>query len=530
MEYVVNNFVKYCLLHGGTIRKLDIESNLTNNTGICNPSILIDGHITRLVLRNVNYALWNCDNEYKFTSPYGPLCYITPDDDLNLRTKNFLCEINPDQTISTELIEMKFDTKPLWEFVGLEDCRLVRWDGKLYITGVRRDTTTNGQGRMELSEISDSGVELSRVRIKAPGDDSSYCEKNWMPILDMPFHYIKWCNPLEIVKVNPITGDSEIVIEKQIPDSTENLNPDYMATRGSSQVVRCGDYYIAITHLCHLWMNEKNQKSGSGYFEQFFLWDSDWNLVKISQPFKFAEFGIEFTNGLAVKDNVAYIPFALQDGISFLLTVNIQTVLDFIFNGCDILDGIKGSSVLLKFFNEPCDSYNCITLAQDYYSQGHYAASMILSERACEYNTFTSMEDLYEAIFVCGNSIAKLPGTDIFEKSMWYRMIDLFPNRSEGYLMLAKYYMWREQYQEAYSFARLAYTKNYYRFNDRILNRIDGEITYIKTKYFNENYLECEGQLKHLLETAELYPNQKDEIMNFIVMIQNNKANRYRVL
>ena len=24
-----------------------------------------------------------------------------------------------------------------------------------------------------------------------------------MPILDMPFHFVRWCNPLEIIKINP---------------------------------------------------------------------------------------------------------------------------------------------------------------------------------------------------------------------------------------------------------------------------------------------------------------------------------------
>jgi len=46
---------------------------------------------------------------------------------------------------------------------------------------------------MELSEIeiTDTEVkEISRLRIEAP-DVNSYCEKNWMPILDMPYHYIK---------------------------------------------------------------------------------------------------------------------------------------------------------------------------------------------------------------------------------------------------------------------------------------------------------------------------------------------------
>ena len=89
-----------------------------------------------------------------------------------------------------------FDTyEPMWDFVGLEDARLFRWNDKLYMSGVRRDTTTNGQGRMELSELEvgvDYVKEISRVRIEAPNNPDSYCEKNWMPITDLPNHYVKW--------------------------------------------------------------------------------------------------------------------------------------------------------------------------------------------------------------------------------------------------------------------------------------------------------------------------------------------------
>ena len=96
----------------------------------------------------------------------------------------------------------KLDSDPQWEFVGLEDARLFRWDNKLYLCGVRRDTTTNGEGRMELSEIRAKTTfvdEMSRTRIPAPGNKDSYCEKNWMPIIDKPYHFVKWSNPTEVV-------------------------------------------------------------------------------------------------------------------------------------------------------------------------------------------------------------------------------------------------------------------------------------------------------------------------------------------
>lgn len=529
----MENFVKYCLMHGGTIQPLLIDSNIASHTGICNPSIFVDNCIKRLILRNVNYTLWNCDNEYRFVSPYGPVCYITPYDDLNLRTDNFLCEVNGDGTLSANKIDMKLDKQPKWEFIGLEDARLIRWDRKLYITGVRRDTSTNGQGRMELSEITDDGVEISRVRIKAPNDDSSYCEKNWMPILDWPYHYVKWCNPLEIVEVNPITGESKVVISKEIDAKTENLNPNGMDIRGSSQVIDYKGYHIAITHLCTLWINEKSQKSGSGYFHQFIVWDNDWNIVKISEPFKFAGFGIEFTNGFGIYNNAAYIPFALQDGFSFMLSVSMDFLLYTIFEGFEFTDtfsNMKGDSTLIKFFNNTKDSYACIAMAQEYYSKGHFSAAVQLSERACEYDTFNSFDDLYEAIFICGKAMSQLPKTDEHEKSLWLRMIDLLPNRSEGYLMLSKYYFYREIYQDSYTFAKLAYNKNYYKFDKNILGTIDGDIQYAKCLYFTEHYQEVDNILNQIMSETILSKQQLYEVNEFLQYVQNNKKNRYRVL
>lgn len=144
-----------------------------------------------------------------FQHQWGPLTYVHPENDMHLRTTNYYLELDSNLNVvrHNKIDTSKFDTyDPMWDFVGLEDARIVRWNEKLYITGVRRDTTTNGQGRMELSEIqvnSDSVVEVSRFRIPPPKDPNSYCEKNWMPVIDKPFHFVKWCNPTEVVKVDP---------------------------------------------------------------------------------------------------------------------------------------------------------------------------------------------------------------------------------------------------------------------------------------------------------------------------------------
>lgn len=533
-----NDFAKLCLTNGATIYQLQVKPDNSGYVGICNPSIFFDGDRLRMILRRVNYALWACDNQYKFVSRYGPLWYITPDNDLHLRTVNYLCDFNDNGLRATKINTEKFDKEPLWTFVGLEDARLVRWNGRLYGTGVRRDTTTNGQGRMELSELDEDGNEISRVRIKAPGKDDSYCEKNWMPILDMPYHYVKWCNPIEIVKVNPETGDCETVLLKEQPQDLEYYNTNNMGIRGSSQVIPWGDYRIAITHMCELWVNEKGQKCGTGYFEQFIVWDKDWNIVKLSEPFKFTEIGIEFTNGLAYKDGVFYIPFALQDNFSFMLEVKENLVYDYIFEGKKIHGNyiIKGNHVVLDFFNSTSDSYCCMNLGHDYYIKGYYAPAMVLYERACEYNTFHSVNELYQCMYMCGSSIARMGHRDEAEIMLWHRLIDLNPNRSEGYLMVSRYYSWRNRFSEAYTFAKLAYETNNYGLTlpeplkYLNLSSFDGEMQYVKCLYQTENYLECQPMLENIKSRYKLSEAQVSAIDNFANEIENNKKNKRRVL
>ena len=207
MEY--QNLVKFITENNGIINPLFISSELTNGTGLCNPSLLYSDNKLKMILRHVEYTLFCAEGEKKFYSKFeGPLSYYHRDDDLKLRTNNYYGEIDIDtleinniQKINTS----KLDKTPIWNFIGLEDARLVNWNNKYYACGVRRDTNTNGVGRIEFSELEftedNKVIEIARNRIEVE-DKKSYCEKNWMPIKDKPFHFIKWTNPTEIVKVD----------------------------------------------------------------------------------------------------------------------------------------------------------------------------------------------------------------------------------------------------------------------------------------------------------------------------------------
>ena len=306
---------------GGSISPLVIPSSASGGTGLMNPSPLVVGDQIFLNLRQTNYILYHSEGSQRFYGNWGPLAYLHPEDDMKLRTKNFICDLDPKTLTIKDYAEVDtsgFDKEPLWEFVGLEDARLVDW-GALYMCGVRRDTTTNGQGRMELSKIdpTSDGVirEVSRFRVPAPGADDTYCEKNWMPVLDMPFHFVKWSNPTEVVKVDPEAGTCEQVVLK------ENATVSTADLRGGSQVIPFGDYRIAIVHEVGLWQNYLNQKDGV-YKHRLLVWDYDWNLVGVSpEPWSFMGGQIEFCAGVADWKGDLLVTFGFQDNSAHLMSV-----------------------------------------------------------------------------------------------------------------------------------------------------------------------------------------------------------------
>jgi predicted GH43/DUF377 family glycosyl hydrolase len=287
-----------------------------------NPSIFIDDDGDILcILRHINYTLYHSENDQRFPSIWGPLSYLHPEEDQRLVTDNYLLRLDNNYDIVNycPINTTALDVHPIWTFVGLEDARLVKWGGKYYGTGVRRDTTTNGQGRMELSELEVdkdawTAREVTRTRIPAPIDEGSYCEKNWMPIIDREYQYIKWTVPTEVVQAYP----DEIKCTQVSLEQGAVANADQ---RGGSQVVRWGSYYIAITHEVVLFKNYLNQKNGT-YRHRLCVWDEDFKLIGLSpESWSFLDGQIEFCAGAAVLDGKLLVSFGFQDNAAFILEV-----------------------------------------------------------------------------------------------------------------------------------------------------------------------------------------------------------------
>ena len=305
------------LENGGFLNPLLVPSTNIIGPSLSNPSILVCKNNEILVnLRNLNYVLYHSENGI-FEHSWGPLCYLHQENDQRLVTNNILCKLDENFNINyNSVIDTIFlDENPLWEFVGLEDGRLIEWDNKLYLSGVRRDTTPNGIGRMELSELAfkkDKVIEKSRLRIPAPGADNSYCEKNWMPVLDRPYTYVKWTNATEVVEVNPIEKTCKtIILSKE-----KNLNTRDL--RGGSQVIPMGDKYLAIVHEVNLFNSEAGRKNAV-YTHRFVVWNKDFEIIEVSDSFSFMNAKIEFCCGMAEYKDKLLITVGLQDNAAYLL-------------------------------------------------------------------------------------------------------------------------------------------------------------------------------------------------------------------
>lgn len=318
------NLVEYCIKRGGQILPLLIDSKDLKGPSLTNPSILQFENKVLVNLRNTNYTLYHSEkSEYEHF--WGPLSYIHPEDDMHLKTVNVICELSEDLKIEkyVHVNTSKCDTNPLWTFVGLEDARLINWEDKLFLCGVRRDKNTTGEGRMELSQLDKNTYEeISRFYIPTPQNKESYCEKNWMPILDLPYKFVKWSNPIEVVETD-IKKETCKTIHSGVYTS------GYKDWRGGSQLVPWEDYYVAVIHETNLFTTEAGKKNAI-YRHRFVVWDKDWNRIALSKEFNFLGGNIEFCCGLSIVNDYFLITFGFQDNASFILKIHESAIEEFI--------------------------------------------------------------------------------------------------------------------------------------------------------------------------------------------------------
>jgi tetratricopeptide (TPR) repeat protein len=457
----MNNLCQFALTKNGSVNYLKIPASESQGLGLTNPTIFYDKETKKLLvnIRHVQYALYHSEGEQKFQTPWGPLAYLNPEDDVTLTTKNYLCELDPYtlQVDEWNLVDTKdLDVQPLWEFVGLEDARLVKWNSHLFLSGVRRDTTTNGVGRIELSTV-ENFKEVSRSRIEPPAE--SYCEKNWMPVEDLPYHYVKWTSPTEVVKVSSDIypnndtrkggATSETVVLKE---QTVKLPRDI---RGGSQVICIGDYRVAVTHEVDLWQNEQNRKDAQ-YYHRIIVWDKDWNIVHTSQEFKFLTGHIEFSCGMALVEENIMITFGFQDSTAYILSLPVSAFEEFLgfdFGMALSENTVSGSTPakLRALIQEPLNPEVNFDLGEYYFKHGHFSSALSFYLRAAEYGSEKNL--VYKSLLLVAKSLSSLGRRTTTELGLWLNALSFDPEMPAAYFHLSQYWERMGNHHMAYSYA-----------------------------------------------------------------------------
>lgn len=302
-----------------TIKSLSLNRDIPAT----NPSIIFHNGKLKCAIRSPGYLLWHSRNREILLQDKtcNKFLHFSPKES---KTTNFLGDINPSSLELENVSQInwpKNNNNSFWK--GVEDLKLISWNDKLYGTGVSRDFQNEDLASQEVIEFNEQDSIVNRKSLK----NFNTIEKNWMPISDKPFFYLRWPNPGQVLEFNNSFQYKGIHKENTIPLVDEEW-------RGSSALINFYGMYLGIIHISHRWSVQDQGMSGSNsqYWHRFVVYDKDFNLVKATKPFCFLYGGTEFANGLEIVDDRFFISFGYYDVSAYLATGHINTLKEFIEN------------------------------------------------------------------------------------------------------------------------------------------------------------------------------------------------------
>ena len=241
-------------------------------------------------------------------------------------------------------------------YMGLEDCRFVSWNQKIYAYGTRWDKVQD-KGCICIHEL-DYGLNPVKEIIVEPLFNS-VCEKNWLAVQDQPFTFIYTVNPTVVIKVDE-NGKANIIKQEEHRD---DLGTEFI--KGNTPLVRYSENeYISLIHITP---HDPNATGNVyNYYTAFIFFDNDFNVTRKSDWFVFKSELCEFCCGLSINgDGKVAITYSQFDGVSNLLLTDKKTI--------------------EKFMNEPNIDRNDVytfdyyyDLAHEYENNGQFSAACIL--------------------------------------------------------------------------------------------------------------------------------------------------------
>lgn len=454
----MNSFVKYILDNGGVEYDLIYSPNILGGKYCsCNTTCVLFNDELILNSRLVNYRKLFQSNKLKFIHEDYTQTYLYLKNGFDSR--NIISRYSNGEL--RDIKECNYPHENFWDvyYRGLEDCRLVNWNSKLYAYGTRWDKVKN-KGCICIYELDDDLQPHNEIIVQPQGGGN--CEKNWGAISDKPFTFMYINNPVQIVEVNK-SGDCWLVNSHQ---KNEEIKQQI---KGSTQVVRYDENtYISLVHTNN-WYKDGNVDR-SDYLTAFAFYDNDFNLIKLSDWFVFRAPMCEFTCGLAVKNNEVFITYSQLDCTSHLLITNKQTIEKFIntkkdLNNIDCFIDIYCKAKQYENNGQLISSYSLYNYASTIYN-GEPCFSEF--EKECLIKTYYS---IIEQTPECRLDVYF---SDVAESLK--KIITKYPECCEFYYLLSHLYKMSDNKEGYLKYKQLG--------DERKLNMHNYFL-----KYFNPNYL-----------------------------------------
>lgn len=291
-------------------KDVDLDNSLISST----PSICIDPMIkSRLIVntRFINYRIWD-NGEYINKS--------------NIVTANVISYIDiskKDWRIESET-ELKYNTAYDNVYIGLEDVRIIGYNGKLYFNANRG----LGSGNMVIEHGLINLKSRSTLSHILEIDGQYKIEKNWVLFenADRDLKCIYGWHPLRIGNIvdHPEKKiDEKNNILRKMDVTHEVKTPNFFRyLRGSTNGQRIGD---EIWFICHLVSYEDRRY----YYHIFVALDAKtMDLKRYSRIFSFEKEKVEYTLGFAYLENTRdlLIGYSLMDRETKYMTISRDNV------------------------------------------------------------------------------------------------------------------------------------------------------------------------------------------------------------
>lgn len=349
----MNSFTRFVTDKGGSIMDIIYPTKLLEgNYCSCNTTCAWYNNELVLNSRLVNYRKAYQSDEVMFMDDWrlSQTYFFT---EKGFTSRNIMSKITNDRL--HDIRECKYP-KSIVEgsyYHGLEDCRLVVWDNKLYAYGTRWDRLKD-KGCICIYELNEYMQPMNEIIV--PPQSENGCEKNWGAVCDKPFTFVYCNNPLQVIEVYKDGSCNLIKNEPKDESITEPI-------KGSTQLVRYSDdEYVSLVHS-NLFYSEGNTKH-TDYVTAFVFYDNDLNITRRSKWFVFNSQMCEFTCGLAVVNDRVFITYSQLDCTSQLIATDKQTIELFMQQEEDSIPN-----------NEFYDYYR---LAKRYENDGHISTAYVL--------------------------------------------------------------------------------------------------------------------------------------------------------